>query len=346
MLLTVAIAFFVYPRLPQTAAVGSFFGHYTPMWLRGLAAGEEKRIAEVFLLIFCFATPLWIVPLSTIAFAGRRYMTHEQKTASDVQTSYEFSKPTHSHPVFLVPLSRQAYELLDRKRYIWALCYFGLFGFLALHLLVIATFASLAGLKYLMSLYKEIGYLPSFMLVPFVAIPVIFAEKLIVRPYSEILRCARKIPTKEMHLVDCENIRFAVALLIVQLADLVQLNDYLAEFGRDTSPATEERKASIEHEREKRLVEISETTHHLIAGWSNLKEVWRIQEFDLHEAPPDLQTAFFAQRSEIILQTVELDKLEDLLLRANIEPSHSLHITRFICELRAQLACSLERKAD
>ena len=126
-----------------------------------------------------------------------------------------------------------------------------------------------------------------------------------------------------MHLVDCEEVRFAVSLLIAELEDLVRLNGYLAE-----------------RDREKRLVKISETTRDLLLGWLNLRSLWRMQEFDLRDALPALQKVFFEQRSEIFLQTVELDKLQDLVTRANLDRSDALRIVHVNRELRARLGSS------
>jgi len=183
-------------------------------------------------------------------------------------------------------------------------------------------------------------YVPVKVLVLLLVMPVLFAETLIVRPYAEALRSARKIPTKEMHLVDCEEVRFAVSLLIAELADLARLNGSLADFGKDRYPATSKKKAKIEREREKRLVEISKTTRDLLLGWSNLRGLWRMQEFDLRDASPALQEVFFAQRSEIFSQTVELDKLQDMVTRANLDPVDASRIACVNRELRARLASS------
>ena len=89
-------------------------------------------------------------------------------------------------------------------------------------------------------------YVPVKVLVLLLVMPVLFAETLIVRPYAEALRSTRKIPTKEMHLVDCEEVRFAVSLLIAELADLARLSGSLADFGKDRYPATSKKKAKIE----------------------------------------------------------------------------------------------------
>ena len=329
--------FFRHPRVPATAELGSSFKHYIPAWLTQAIA--EERLAGFLLLIFCFATPLWIVPLSAVMFGVRQFIRWALGNDSDLQSTSELSKPTHDDPVFLVPLSRHAYDLLDWKRYIWALCYFGLFGFLMLHLVGGVAFVSYSAAKYWM--FSELHkYVPVKVLVLLLVMPVLFAETLIVRPYAEALRSARKIPTKEMHLVDCEEVRFAVSLLIAELADLARLNGSLADFGKDRYPATSKKKAKIEREREKRLVEISKTTRDLLLGWSNLRGLWRMQEFDLRDASPALQEVFFAQRSEIFSQTVELDKLQDMVTRANLDPVDASRIACVNRELRARLASS------
>ena len=341
--LTIAIVFWAYPHFPAAPRVGALFNHYAPPWLMHAVTGKEKLFAEFFLLIFCFATPLWIVPLSVVMFLVHEVFiaptwTMVSPYESLASARYKRSKPVRHHFVFLVPLSRQAYDhLLDRKQYIWAVCYFGLFGFLMLHLIGLGTFASYSAAKHLLGWGALIPFAPVFTLLLFV--PVIFSEILIVRPNVEILRAARKPAIKQMCLVDCEDVRFAVSMLIAELTDLVRLNADLAY-----SPRVED---SVE--RDRRLFEISQTARELLIAWSDLNNLWKMQEFDLNlwemqedphlrEARLALKRDFSQERSKIFLQTVKLDKLQRLLPKAKMNPSDALCITRVVDEVRKRLA--------
>jgi len=335
---TLAITFFVYPRIPGIAAFGGFLGRYVPPPLAHLWTTKQYLMSEGLLLGFCFLAGFWVIPVSAVTLGVRRFIEGALRNANDLQTTYELSKPAHHNPVFLIPLSGESYKLLDWNRYIRALCYFGLSGFLMLHVVGLVAAVSYIALKHFLEGVHHLLYLPTFVLVPFLVGPAIFADALIIRPYVEILRSARKIPTREMYLGDSEEMRFSISLLVAELADLVRLNTYLADFGKDSYPATRERKVTLEKESDQRLVEISATIRDLLQKWSDLKNLWRMQDFDFRDLLPALRSIFFEQRRQVLLETLELARLQNLLMQANVNRIDALCIASVIREVGERLA--------
>jgi hypothetical protein len=338
--LTTAFILFVYPRMLPMTKIHVFLPEYASPWING----NEKLIIEVSLLIFCFTTPLWIVPLSLLIYSVRSIFIDETLRMSSPHASpsraiYERSKPVRHHRVFLVPLNCNVYRFLNWNRYLWGLCYFGLFGFVMLHLIGFTAFATYRIAIGLFGVGATVPLAPIFTAV--VAVPVIFAQHAIVRPYAELLRAARKVPTMELCLADCEDVEYSVALSIAELQEVVRLNNYLKFHGLDRASAAVRIQERLD--RDTHVANVAKAVAELIVEWAKLKRAWKMQQFDLRDATPSLRQLLVEQRTKIVVGTIRLDTLEDLTSRAHMPEPIVLDIKHVALDIRAHLALGEEQ---
>jgi hypothetical protein len=335
LVVTAPAVLWVYPMLPGSHGARELLEENVPPTAMHWIASKEDWIVQALLLIFALAAPLWIVPLNAILDMMRSFMTAARKNASDVQTVYELSKPAPHHTIFWIAVAGHLYGNIDCKRYWWGLCYFGVTSFLMLHVVAVAAVASSLAFSLLLPKVSFPLWLPAVVLVPFLMVPALLGEVLIIRPYVELLRATQKRISLEIHIDDIEVVRLIVDLLIAQLTDLQRLQAYSDNFGRDELPTTPERKKGIDDDTEIRQGEIVDASLAFEYAWRRLVRFWRIQDFDARKKSNDFQDAIVVGRSAACAIRLRLGLLEDWTNAVKVPAPVSHRIRGVASQLRA-----------
>jgi hypothetical protein len=337
LLFTVAMAFIVYPNVPGVEHLYRFSHDYIPEWATHWLVLWGEYLAFLSLLLFCFFSPLWIVPTSWMLLGIYRFTDSAFRNAGDLQTSYEMSKPVPDHTLFFVPFSREVYQHIDRTRFAWGLFYFGITSFLMLHVVGIAVVASFYGFTFFVSRMSGMQYLPAFMLIPFLLLPATLGKRLLVQPYVELLRAAQRTPSTQIQFADLENIKFTVDLLVAGLVDLTEIEAHQSKFGIDRYPKSQERKDYLEEQRKERIGDIHGAALEFGTALSRLWIFWRTQDFDLRNERCAIRSEFIAARQRACQRELQLPKVKELLGQTSVNKETAALIQSSISKLEARL---------
>lgn len=334
LIVTAPAVLWVYPMLVGAHGAHDLLDETIPPGLMRWIASKEEWIVWALLLMFGFAAPIWIVPLNSILGATRAFVTEIRKNANDVQTVYELSKPVPHHTVYDVAVAGHLYGNTDWRRFASGLCYFGVTAFLMLHVVALAGVVSALAFSILLSKVTFALWLPTIVLVPFLFVPALLGEVLIIRPYIELLRAAQKKVSLRIHIDDIEEVRFLVDLFIAQLNDLKRLQTYSDNFGCDGLPTTPERKRGIDEDAQTRMREIRDTNRAFQDASRRLSRFWWMQDFDARKNPAEFQKALVLGRSEACATRLRLALLEEAAAAVRVPAGVSGRITIVVSRLR------------
>jgi hypothetical protein len=306
----VLMAFAVYPVLPVWKGVVGTLSHCAPTSATEWLSTQGEWAARGILFVFCMLSPVWMIPLSWLLHTTLRFAENSIKGSGLQFQRSRIRAPERIEWAFQIPRTWRRDELVDRKQYSWGLCYFGVSAFLLLHPVMLVAFICHYVFQDTMKEVPPYTFLPPAFLVAFVIPPVLLAKKLIVEPYVELLRAARRIPTREMNLYDVEALRVAVGFLTCELDRLMMYRERVEE-------------------KENCLANVARNSEKMHREWVTLKRLWQIQEFD---NPNDVRQ-IRSERRKACLKPLELDRLANMMSDAGLESKLAAYISDTISEI-------------
>lgn len=288
-----------------------------------LAGAEHLTKLKVGVVIVTFAllTPIWIIPVSLLIYVLLAFLSALLR--SDIVTDKGQSQRLESldREFLLIPLAVGVYRRLDKKRFGWSVCYYGVTAF---------VLAQIVAVVYAFGVYAFTGVMrqvPGNISAAFLLVPTIVAEALLIRPYIELLRASCIVPPIQFHRAAYREIKVRSEILLGDLADLRVLRENWSRnktLSRFSSTRHDSFRASL-------VDSILTSTDQLRSEIHVIAAKMKLEEFDFRHLDNSWVLTFRRERTKAFQEALELDKLT----QAAKDPEIPDEVEQKICELAA-----------
>jgi hypothetical protein len=324
--------FFLYPRLAAHEFVRSLLNRLPGALLAGAEHLTKLKMGFV-IVTFALLTPIWIVPVSVLIYALLALLS--RLLQSDIVTDKGRSQRLESldHELLLVPLALDVYRRLDKKRFGWSVCYYGVTAFVLIQ--VVAVVYTFGAYGFTGVMRQVPGNISAALLLG----PTVIAEALLIRPYIELLRASCVVPPIQFHRAAYMEIKVRSEILLGDLTDLSKLPE-----GRSRKKARWWLPSGDDGSFRANLIDsILSSADQLRSEIYSAASKMKVQEFDFRHLDESWLSTLRRERAQAFQDALGLDNLE----RAAKDPEVPDEVEQKICQLAVDSAIfSAEINAD
>ena len=207
----------LYPKLAAYRRLQPALDQVPPAIIHGVAHVTQTEL-YVGMGILALLTPLWILPVCALTYSVL-YITEGllQSNLRTVEQARSYRRRQFELLRLLAPFSPDVYARLDKGRFFWSLCYFGIAAFLLVQIVAAAFAVGLHTLSHSDPGTLRFPPLSNYVLAFSLLIPATISEFLLLRPYIELLNWSCWVPPIPFHRVKCATVRVASETLLKDL---------------------------------------------------------------------------------------------------------------------------------